>query len=248
MSPALRERFADACVALVNRYELDGIDIDWEHPSSHALGGAYYQLLLLLRAKLPRPRYILTSALLAGEWALQYIPLAESAAVLDLFNLMAYDFTGPWTARSGHHARLYSPRGDPKETSADAAVKYMQSRGVPSDKILLGIPAFGRSFLGASDVDQPYHGHGGQEGTFEFRDLPRPGATEHVDLVEGAAYCVGGDGGFVSYDNVQTVRMKGAYVRDRGLAGCFFWHGVGDLQGAGKEGLIETAFRALHSG
>ncbi|TGZ85247.1 glycoside hydrolase, partial [Ascodesmis nigricans] len=196
------ERFAESARVVVDEYELDGIDLDWEHPDSPALGYAYLQLLHRLRSRLPRPRYILTSALPAGEWALQNIPLAETSSVLDLINLMAYDFTGPWTPKSGHHARLYSPRNSAdgeNGISGDAAVRYLQSRGVPSEKILLGIPAYGRSFLGCRDVAETPTGHGGDEGTFEFRELPRPGASEHVDLVAVAAYCVGGDGGFVTY-------------------------------------------------
>lgn len=50
------------------------------------------------------------------------------------------------------------------------------------------------------------------------QQLPRPGTQEQVDRQAVAAFCVGGDGGFVSYDNAETVKMKADYVKARGLA------------------------------
>ena len=108
----------------------------------------------------------------------------------------------------------------------------------------MGIPCYGRSFLGATRVGDKHSGHAGEEGTFEYRDLPRKGAREHVDPQTVAAYCVGGDGGFVSYDNVQTVGEKARYVRRKGLGGVFFWTGTGD-RGGGEESLVEASWREL---
>ena len=76
-------------------------------------------------------------------------------------------------------------------------------------------------------------------------DLPRPGAKEHVDAKAVAAYCVGGDGGFTTYDNPETVRLKAEFVKQRGLGGTFFWTGTGDAQGT--RSLVETANKSLHA-
>lgn len=104
----------------------------------------------------------------------------------------------------------------------------MVNQGVPTHKIVLGVPAYGRSFTGTKGVGHSFSGQAGEEGTFEYCDLPLPGATEHVDDRVGAAYCVGGDGGWVTYDNPQTVRMKASYVRQNSLGGLFYWTGTGD--------------------
>ena len=76
----------------------------------------------------------------------------------------------------------------------------------------MGIPAYGRSFLGAAMIDEPFFGTGGQDGVFEFRDLPRPSSREYVDQEVIAAFCIGGDGGIVSYDNAETVQKKANYA------------------------------------
>jgi chitinase len=161
---------------------------------------------------------------------------------------MAYDFSGPWIDTYGHHAQLYSParpHSDAACLSGDSAVTYLRTKGVPLSKVILGIPAFGRSFLGVDKTTGKYTGHGGEEGIFEYKDLPRPGAQEYVDREVGAAYCTGGDGGFVSYDNPATVAMKAAYATRNGLGGLFFWTGTADAPS--PRSLVETAFRTLHN-
>lgn len=156
----------------------------------------------------------------AGPSVLQYINIGEAAAYLDFVNLMAYDFCGIWDSRSGHHARLYSLTKD--EVSCSSAVSYLMASGCPSKKILLGIPVYGRSFLGVSGPGHRHRGGGGEEGTFEYCELPRKHAKESVDKRIGAASCVGGDGGFVSYDNPETVKMKAAFCKQKGLGVSFF--------------------------
>lgn len=131
---------------------------------------------------------------------------------------MAYDFHGSWSQTAGHHAQLFSP--SPDEASGSAAVEYVLSLGFPTKKILLGVPVYGRSFLGASKHGDAYHGTAGEEGTFEYKELPRPEAHETVDTQRVAATCIGGDGGFVSYDNVQTVKLKGEFCKKRKLGVC----------------------------
>jgi chitinase len=207
------------------------------------------QLLALLRRALPAPRYLLTSALPAGEWALRNVALAAAAASLDLVNLMSYDFSGPWTPVAGHHAQLHAPPGPggaQQTVSGRIAVEYLLGKGVPAGKIVLGVPAYGRSFLGVTARGQAHSGHAGEEGTFEFRDLPRPGTAEQVDGACCAAFCVGGDGGFVTYDSPATVREKARYVKGRGLAGLFYWTATGDAEDM-ERSLVYNGYMELHS-
>ncbi|KAF2202873.1 chitinase 1 precursor [Delitschia confertaspora ATCC 74209] len=246
---ASRERFAQTAKEWVQKYGLDGIDIDWEHPSNSRQGEDYIRLLAALRAQLPSP-YTISSALPAGEWALKHINLAEASSYLDLINLMSYDFSGPWVKKCGHHAQLYTPQ-DPHSPEAaiscHSAVSYLVRCGVPTQKILMGVPAYGRSFTGTRGVGHSYSGHAGEEGTFEFKDLPRPGAQEYVDPHVGAAYCVGGDGGFITYDNPETVKMKARYVRANCLGGLFYWTGTGDAKDL-QRSLLYNGFVGLHPG
>ena len=222
------------------------IVVDWEHPANQQEGHDYIQLLTALRDQFPTP-YVLTSALPADEGTLRNINVAQASVYLDFMNLMAYDFAGPWTELSGHHAQLYTPHqphSDAALTSCVSSTTYLLSKGVPARKILLGVPTYGRSFLGVSGIGERYRGHAGEEGTFDYKDLPRPGAQEHVDENSGAAYCIGGDGGFVTYDNPQTVRLKARFAVEQSLGGLFYWTGTADVRG--PRSLVETGCRTLH--
>jgi chitinase len=209
---------------------------------------------------------LLTACLPANQAVLQCIDLGQAALYLDFLNLTAYDFFGAWTPRTGHQAQLYTTSKD--ETSAAGGVAFLMKAGVPGKKILLGIPVFGRSFLHAAGPGQKYKGVGGHDGSFEYKDLPRRGTKEQIDKRAVAAQCVGADGGFVTYDNPDTVKMKAAFCKQKGLGvsiplflvfgeedkqadrytpkGLFYWCAPMDSRDS-KRSLIASGFRALHS-
>lgn len=209
----------------------------------------YLHLLATLRRYLPPPQFLLTTALPAGEWALQHLDLAQASQYLDLINVMTYDFSGPWVDRVGHHAQLRAPprpHNDAARISGESAVQYLRSHGVPPSKIMFGVPTYGRSFLGAKKVGDKYKGSGGDEGTYDYRDLPLAGSQETTDEQTGSAYCVGKEGGFITYDNPRTIAMKGQFVKQNGLAGLFYWTGTSDSKDE-KRSLVLGGYLAMHS-
>lgn len=201
-------------------------------------------LIRALRLALPSPRYLITTALPAGEWALRNIPLYDASQSLDLINLMAYDYVGPWGKRSGHQAALYPAESTQGASSTSPAIEYVLSKHIPSRKILLGIPIYGWSFLKAKKPGEEYDGMGGHQGSFEYRHLPRTDAPEQVDDDACAAFCVGGDGGFVTYDNPTTVTTKAKYVQNMKLGGLFYWSATKDAPGS--RSLIYSGYKTLH--
>jgi len=221
--------------------------VDWEHPCDRKKGEHYVKLLSVLRDFFPAPRFLLTSALPVGEFCLRNIDLHATSRYCDFINMMGYDFAGSWTELSGNQAQLISPPNPHNafaKRSVENGVEYLQTHGVPPRKILIGIPVYGRSFLGATGVGQPFTGEGGENGVFEFKDLPRPGTEETTDRKLGAAFCVGGDGGFVSYDNPETVKMKAKYAKEHKNAGLFYWTGTYDAKG--PRSLVETGYKELN--
>ncbi|KND91316.1 Endochitinase B1 [Tolypocladium ophioglossoides CBS 100239] len=221
-----RDNFARSALGLVEASGLDGIDIAWEYPSDGKQGYDFLALLATIRIHLPDDRFILTAALPASKAILQFIDLKVAADYLDFINLMAYDFFGTWSSKSGHHAQLYAMSKD--ETSAASGVAHVMSQGFPAEGILLGIPMYGRSFLHATGPGQKFRGGGGDEGTFEYSQLPRKGCKETVDKRHVAAQCLGADGGFVTYDNPDTVKAKAGFCKQKGLGGLFYWNAPAD--------------------
>lgn len=74
---------------------------------------------------------------------------------LSFWNLMSYDFEGSWSTATGHQANL---RGGPN--SVERAVGFYRGRGVRADKLVIGIPLYGRSFANTSGIGQPFQGVG----------------------------------------------------------------------------------------
>ncbi|KAK4242684.1 endochitinase B1 [Achaetomium macrosporum] len=243
----LRDNLGRSARGLVEASGLDGIDLVWEYPCTPQQGNDFLALVAAMRVHLPDDRYLLTAALPAAKAILQNIDLRQTVEYLDTINLTAYDFFGHWTHKSGHHAQLYSMNGK-DEPSGASGVQYLMSSGVPGRKILLGIPLFGRSFLHVTGPGHKNRGAGGDggSGSFEYNQLPRKGTKEQVDKRAVAAQCVGGDGGFVTYDNPDTVRVKATFCKQKGLGGLFYWSAPSDVKDT-KRSLITTGFKTLHS-
>jgi Chitinase len=221
--------------------------VDWEHPSTAEQGKNYVLLLGELRKSLPAPTYLITTALPVGEWSLRHINLKTTGQLVDLVNLMCYDFAGPWTKTSGHQSQLYSPtrpHNDFAKRSVHGAVTYFLSHGVPPRKLVVGIPLYGRQFPGVDGVGQTFQGSSG--GIMDYKQLPPPDAQEFVDQELGASYCISKDAGFITYDTPATVAAKARYVKAHKLGGLFYWTGVADAP-AGTRSLVSRGFRELSS-
>lgn len=239
--PESRQRFAASALALLQRHRLNGIDIDWEHPQTAQQGADFLSLLRTLRAHLPRP-HLLTTALPVGEYVLKHIDLSALGTLVDHVNLMAYDFSGPWTAQSGHHAQLFAPTSPHNAFARRAgasAVAYFIARGVAARKLVLGVPTYARWFRGCRGVGEVFS----KAGEMDVKDVPE-GVEEVVDRELVAASCrIGED--WVSCENRETVGMKAAYVRSSGLGGVFFWTSAADRSGD-EESLVGAAARGLY--
>ena len=261
---------------LVDELGLNGIDIDWEYPSDETQSQQYTCLLSRLRDSMPSPQYLITTAVPASVWALKNMNLGEASNSVDMINIMAYDFVGPFpgVSESGHHAQLRCPRegedcGDVAKVSGETATRFLLDQGVAREKIVLGVPLYGRSFLGATGPGQPFDGHGGQEGgIFEFKQLPvtdtddKTGSqssevdaitpcAEQFDATRVAAWCVGPHteegGGYITYDNAMSVEVKAAFVKEEGLGGMFYWH-IGFDKPKGEGSLVDVGGSVLGVG
>ncbi|KAI0846247.1 glycoside hydrolase family 18 protein [Daldinia vernicosa] len=243
-----RSTFARSCKEFVEQYQFDGVDIDWEFPLTPDVGKNYIAVLGALRKALPSPRYLLTTALPTGEYCLKNINMRAARKLLDSINLMGYDFNGPWTDVSGHHAQLFAQPGpqshvDPAlRNSCHRGVEYLASQHFPVYKIVLGVPVYAWSFAGARGVGQPFR----STAAMDYNDLPpewiRDATVDHHAVA--ASYVDRAGEGFVSFDVPETVRRKAEYVSRKGLGGLFYWTGVGDVKG--PESLVRAGYEELN--
>lgn len=176
-------------------------------------GANFIALVQAVRSKLQENHRILTAALPANPAVLQHINLDAAAASLDFVNLQTYNLHHAQPGRSLCPSQLYSMARD--EPSTSAAAGYLLARGFPAAKLLLGVPTFGTSFPGCDGPGQAYEPAASKP--VDYARLPGKGRQEGVDRRRIAAYCAGGEQGFVAYDNPETVREKANFCKKKGL-------------------------------
>lgn len=249
-----RSRFIESVVEFVDHYKLDGLDIDWEYPGMIGAGNRFrpedkrnYTLLVKeLRERFNREQSRLGRTLLlsvAAGASTEFIAHTEMGRVqryLDTVNLMAYDYYEPGSEKiSGNHAPLYTNPADPKRVSADRSVLEFEHAGVPPRKIVLGVPFYGHVW---GDVGPTDHGlfQPGVPVPNAFANygnivtsMLQQGFTRYWDAAASVPYLYSEQKRqFVSYEDTESLALKCAYVRRKGLAGVMFWEYMGDPTGA----------------
>ncbi|KAI1172427.1 glycoside hydrolase family 18 protein [Nemania sp. FL0916] len=255
-----RQTFAKSAIKLATDWGFDGVDIDWEYPTNEVEMENLVKLVAACREAFDRYsfhnrihyRFLVTVASPAGPLNWKFVDLPRMDRYVDIWHLMSYDYAGSWVPRSGHQANLFASVINNASTplNTNSAVQYYLSQGISGQKIVLGLPLYGRSFNGTSGLGQNYTsvGTGGpqaQPGVWYYKDLPKPGAQEIFDAVAGATYSYDPQTReLISYDDVRSTSFKARYVHDRRLGGAFFWEASGDRQDD-RGSLVKTMARAL---
>ena len=216
-----REAFAKDCRRIVDEFGLDGIDMDWEYPTSSAAGISsspddtenFTLLMAELRQQLGEGR-LLTAATVCDA---QYIDFQNCLQYMDLVNVMSYDMSDP---NKAHHAALY-PSPISGYCTASMAVEAHLKAGVPKEKLVMGMPFYAK-------------GRGSDPGVAEYLrtgKLPE-GYKDCWSEEAQVPYITNGQGEFVwGYENVRSLSAKCQYILDNGLRGGMYWEYSSDKTG-----------------
>lgn len=194
----------------VRQYSLDGIDIDWEYPrTTDGTDVTYAALMKELSDSLHTDgKYYLSSAITPGIYAgsVRDGIKTEVFNYADFFNIMAYDdFTTDPRYPFKQHSSM---------STATVSLNYwLNTRGMPRQKFILGIPGYGRN-SGAAQVSSSYK-------NILLTGQPLGPAPLHQS---DSATMTKTDGTtFTTYYNgVLTVANKTNLAKTRGN-GIFFW-------------------------
>jgi len=236
---AKRQRLIDNLVSFCNEKGYDGVDLDWEYPRNNSDKNNLTQFVITLNQwlKANDSTRIVTMAVPAGAWGGQWYDFTAMAPYVEWFGCMTYDFHGTWTDHAGHNAPLYAPTHE-TEGCADDAIRYLKSRNVPGNKIIMGVPFYGRRF----NTSGLYESSTGGEALNYSEIIPKmdAGWTYHWDALAKVPYLTNSDNSqLITYDDTVSVRCKCEYARDQGLLGIKIWH-IGQDQLDGQQPLLST--------
>ncbi len=225
----------------------DGVDVDWEPaPATDATGRAYADLLGAIRRRFPGK--LLTIAIPSKDYAVAHVPIADVVAAVDLINVMAYDYSGPWTGLASFGANLHPDPAGPARTpfSVDQGLSNLiEHRHFPPAKLVLGMTFWGYRFRVDHVGDAfPRHGKGFADNVEYPRVLDLQAAGRFVaarDDTADASYLTrtGGGSTIVTYDDPQSIRDKCDAALRLGCAGVMIWHAGADLA-AGRTPLLDA--------
>ena len=230
-----RQTFARSCADFLERYpQFDGIDIDWEHPVQGGLqpgdprDARNYVLLLASLRKAIGARKLLTVAASASPRGIDPIEYAEMAGILDWVNVMTYDFHSGGKI-AGFNSPLYN-HDDPtgSRRNLHEAVQAIVSKGMPREKVLVGVPFYGRGWQGVDSVHawSPVTAtiRVGGYTTIATTFLKSPEYVRYWDDVAKVPWLYNASRKeWITYEDPQSMRLKGEYVVSQNLGGAMFW-------------------------
>lgn len=236
----------------------DGIDIDWEYPVEGGLPENsrrpedrenFTLLIEELRRQLDQlsdragQRPLLTIAATGSPWFMRNIDVNLLAHRVDWIGIMTYDYGAGATATSLNAPLFPAMPGKPEAPSIAASVEAYLAAGAPPGRLVLGLPFYGRAY---KNVDPGPSG----DGLFQHSD---PAALDHgsADTISYKALVAADPVAqgyrqyrhpsarvpwlyhpekrlWISYDDIDSLRDKAAFVQLRGLGGVMIWELTGD--------------------
>jgi chitinase len=245
-----RKIFIDSAVDFVTKYDLDGLDIDWEYPGLKGDDNRFrpedkenYTLLLKeLRLRFNREghrlhRHLYTSIATGSEQNfLEHTEMDRVQLYVDSINLMTYDMYGG-DKNTGHHSPLYEHPDDPKHVSSNKSVHSYLEAGVKPNKIVLGVPFYGKGWsnVAATKNGLFQSGTSAQNLHLDYGNIestllkPGSGYVRYFDYSSDSPYLYSANTQtWVDYEDAESLTHKALYVRDYRLGGMMFWEYTGD--------------------
>ncbi len=221
-SEAGRRAFAEDCLAFLKKYNLDGVDLDWEFPGLSWSGAAcdpscdtdnYVLLVKQLRETLGTSYTISYAGYCSDKTSVsggyRYVDIKAMDPYVDYVNIMAYDLD----EAPHHHSALNDTRA---YKDCNRAVNAYLTAGVSPDKLVLGLPFYGRHSFSTSPTAISYKKIL-QLDRYQYRrnQWDDKASCPFVATMGGAFYC--------GYDNPRSIGLKGAWVREKGMLGLMYW-------------------------
>ncbi|KAK2032539.1 putative chitinase [Colletotrichum zoysiae] len=239
---ASQDAFFQSLVSFLALHNFDGVDLDWEYPVAEDRGGKpedfenYVTMISRLRAALNASgrRYGLSITLPASYWYLRGFDIKNIEPHLDFFNIMTYDIHGVWdqnVTSIGPYAFAHT-----NLTEIQTGLELLWRNNVNPQRVNLGLGFYGRSFEmkdpGCMSAGCEFSngakggvctGTPGVLSVAEINKIVKGGGTVTYDQAAAVKIVTWDNNQWVSWDDVETLKIKQDYANRRCLGGTMVW-------------------------
>lgn len=213
-----RRAFVKSVKSIIDSIGLDGVDLDWEFPTTEAGGHTatpeddrnYVLVVRDLRKSLGKRKWI---SFYSNNSA-SFIDFKRMVPYVDYVHVSGYNLAVPEDGKPAYHQSPLYPSRKLGGWCVKSVIERHMERGVPREKILMGIPFFGRgrtpfpSYLDCNAIGK-YAG----------------GMKPQWDDDAKAPYYADSRGNLVlALDDERSIREKMNFVRANNLPGVFVWN------------------------
>ncbi|KAH6888344.1 glycoside hydrolase [Coprinopsis sp. MPI-PUGE-AT-0042] len=205
-----RATFISSVKSFIGNYGLNGVDIDLEYPAAQERAAPaedtpnLTSLFSEMRSSLGTGT-IISLATPAGYWFLRGFQLDKIQNSLDYFNMMSYDYHGPWDLNVSGEDGTAKPQTDTRDITT--SMNLYKRIGVKFDKCKPG------SCTGESGVKSQVE---------VWREIKANNIKPTLDSAS-STYWYNYNGDFITYDDTETWNKKTQMAGNTCFGGTFVW-------------------------
>lgn len=226
------DTFIKQLTELVNKFQLDGLNLDFEYVTDSSFPTSRYfnKFLNTLRLNLKKDHPNLIISIDVNASAIETdraYDLVKIGNEVDQIIVMGYDFARTDASHAGPVAPLYAKNNN---HSIDRAIQSLKGR-VPMDKVILAIPFYGYEWQTINtDFSSPTIENSGVLATYErINDLINNRQADievnwdETSQTPWLVYIQNGAIKQIYYDNARSIAKKLEYIKEMKLAGVAIW-------------------------